>query len=165
MVLIKLYASIIRLMRTKMNDFPVIMCIGTDAAGGDCLGPIVGEILIARNLPAYVYGTLLSPITALNLETYYSFIKNNHSATIIAVDSCVGKNVGNVYLSDGGLYPGAASGKNLPIVGDVSVTAVTSRFPPTDKRFFSVRLGFIYSLAVKVADLVEKFIANSCRID
>lgn len=140
------------------------MCIGTDAASGDCLGPMVGQILIGRNLPAYVYGTLTNPITALNLTDYYKFIKENHTSTVVAVDSCVGKNVGNVYVNDGGLLPGAASDKQLPMVGDISVTAVTSCYPPSDKRFFSVRLGFVYSLAIKVADTVENMVLSSlCR--
>lgn len=134
------------------------MCIGTDLVSGDCLGPMVGQLLIDRDLPAFVYGTLVSPITALNVAEYYSYIRKNHFSTVIAVDSCVGSNVGSISVFKGGLFPGAASKKNLPLVGDISVTAVTSSFPPSDKRFSSVRLGFIYDLAKKVADTVEKLI-------
>ena len=144
----------------KKTDFPVVMCIGTDLVGGDCLGPLVGQMLIARNLSAYVYGTLDDPITALNLKEYYSFIKRHHGSTVIAVDSCVGENVGRICVSGGGLLPGAASDKDLPMVGDISITAVTSSFPPSDKRFASVRLGFVYSLAVKVADTIERLISG-----
>lgn len=144
-----------------MNHRPVIMCIGTDLVGGDCLGPIVGQLLIMRNLPAYVYGTLDNPITALNLIEYYDFIKQNHCATIIAVDSCVGENVGRISVTSGGILPGAASNKSLPTVGDISVTAVTSSYPPSDKRFSSVRLGFVFSLAQKVAETVEKLVYSA----
>lgn len=42
----------------------ILLCIGTDLVIGDCLGPIVGEILINRNVNAYVYGTLTRPVTA-----------------------------------------------------------------------------------------------------
>ena len=142
----------------NVPELPVVMCIGTDLVGGDCLGPVVGQLLIARNLPAYVYGTLDSPITALNLREYYSFIKQKHTSLVIAVDSCVGENVGRISVNNGGLLPGAASNKSLPMVGDISVTAVTSSYPPSDKRFASVRLGFVYSLALKVVDAVEKLI-------
>lgn len=136
------------------------MCIGTDLIGGDCLGPLVGQLLIDRNVPAFVYGTLLSPITALNLREYHSFILKNHSfSTVIAVDSCVGANVGNISVLSGGLLPGAASNKDLPEVGDISVTAVTSSYPPSDKRFSYVRLGFVYRLAKKVADTVERLVS------
>ncbi|MBR2970833.1 MAG: spore protease YyaC [Clostridia bacterium] len=145
----------------KCRNLPVVMCIGTDSVSGDCLGPLVGQLLISRGLPAYVYGTLIRPITALNLTEYYAFIKRKHTSTVIAVDSCVGKNVGNIYVSHGGLKPGAASGKNLPWVGDISVTAVTSCYPPSDKRFASVRLGFVYSLAESVASRVEDLVKNS----
>ncbi|MCH5163430.1 MAG: spore protease YyaC [Clostridiales bacterium] len=142
----------------KRENLPVIMCIGTDLVGGDCLGPLVGQLLIARNLPCFVYGTLYDPITALNLKDYYAFIKKNHISTVIAVDSCVGENVGRISVNSGGLLPGAAGGKDLPMVGDISVTAVTSSYPPSDKRFASVRLGFVYSLALQVADTIETLI-------
>ncbi len=133
-------------------ELPVIMCIGTDLVGGDCLGPIVGELLVESNVSAYVYGTLKRPITASNLKEYYEFIRSNHSSTLIAVDSCVGKDVGLISVMHGSLKPGAASGKVLPEVGDISVTAVTSAYPPSDKRFASVRLGFIWSLAQSVVN-------------
>lgn len=148
-------------MKNALKNLPVIMCIGTDLVGGDCLGPLVGQLLVMRNLPAYVYGTLDSPITALNLKEFYAFIKEQHSTTIIAVDSCVGENVGRISVNSGGLLPGAASNKSLPMVGDISVTAVTSPYPPSDKRFASVRLGFIFSLALKVVDTIENLIAAS----
>ncbi len=151
--------SIISFMK-KTDVLPVVMCIGTDLVGGDCLGPLVGQMLVARNLSAYVYGTLDNPITALNLKEYYAFIKENHYSTVIAVDSCVGENVGRICVSNGGLFPGAAAEKDLPMVGDISVTAVTSAYPPSDKRFASVRLGFVYSLAVKVADAIEKLVSS-----
>ncbi len=144
----------------NLNDLPVIMCIGTDLVGGDCLGPVVGRMLIDRDLPAYVYGTLENPITALNLVEYYEFIKRTHPSTVIAVDSCIGDNLGHISVSAGGLLPGAASSKSLPMVGDISVTAVTSSYPPSDKRFASVRLGFVYSLARKVADAVEQIVCS-----
>lgn len=135
------------------------MCIGTDLVGGDCLGPIVGQLLIKSNVPAYVYGTLDRPITATNLCEYYEFIRSNHSAPLIAVDSCVGKDVGQISVAKGALRPGAASGKKLPAVGDISVTAVTCAFPPSDKRFASVRLGFIWSLAQNVVNEILKLLA------
>ena len=47
---------------------PVALCIGTDRVIGDALGPVVGELLVsAFNAPFFVYGTLASPVTALNL--------------------------------------------------------------------------------------------------
>ena len=141
-----------------MKNLPVIMCIGTDIVGGDCLGPIVGQLLIKSGIPAYVYGTLSRPITASNLNEYYEFIRSNHLSTIIAVDACVGKDVGQVSVTKGSLRPGAAAGKDLPEVGDVSVTAVTCEYPPSDRRFASVRLGFILSLARKVVETVWELV-------
>lgn len=138
----------------------ILLCIGTDSVNGDCLGPVVGEILVNRNVNAFVYGTITRPVTAKNLNTYIDFINANHSLPIIAIDSSVGKNVGEVSVRKGSLLPGAADGKNLPPVGDISVTAVTCAYPPGDKRFAEVRLGFVYKLALKVADAVCELIAR-----
>ena len=43
---------------------PIILCIGSDLVLGDSLGPLIGTLLLKRNVEAYVYGTLGSPITA-----------------------------------------------------------------------------------------------------
>ncbi|CDB25226.1 sporulation protein YyaC [Firmicutes bacterium CAG:552] len=138
----------------------ILLCIGTDLVIGDCLGPIVGEILINRNVNAYVYGTLTRPVTAKNLTSYIEFIKSKHNLPIIAIDSCVGENIGNISLKSGPLAPGAADGKKLPLVGDLSITATTCAYPPSDKRFAAVRVGFVYSLALKVADLITDLISR-----
>ena len=56
----------------------VILCIGTDRATGDCLGPLVGEHLMQVLPHIPIYGNLESPIHALNLEE-----------TILHIHSCL----------------------------------------------------------------------------
>lgn len=47
----------------------VLLCIGTDRATGDCLGPIVGYKLSKRyNNKILLYGTLNQPVHAQNLN-------------------------------------------------------------------------------------------------
>ena len=58
---------------------PIVLCIGSDRVTGDCLGPIVGQMLTERKANAYVYGTLDRPVTALNLKDAIAHISKGNS--------------------------------------------------------------------------------------
>ena len=47
---------------------PIILCIGTDRATGDCLGPLVGEQLLNYSETFHVMGCLSAPVHALNIH-------------------------------------------------------------------------------------------------
>ena len=133
---------------------PVILCIGTDKVIGDALGPIVGELLVNSKIPAYVYGTLSSPVTALNLKNALRFISSRHEGhTIIAVDSSIGplSEVGKTRFYKGGIKPGLATGKILPMTGDLSIT-LTVASSLEENPLAKVRLGFIYRHALAIAN-------------
>ena len=70
----------------KKNQPLVIVCIGTDRATGDCLGPLVGQALLPS--PQYsVFGTLKEPIHAKNLnQTFKEIYSVCQNPFIIAVD-------------------------------------------------------------------------------
>lgn len=108
----------------------VIVCIGTDRSTGDSLGPLTGTLLTKHKLDNFqVYGTLASPVHAVNLEDVLADIQIRHNAPyIIAVDACLGrvKNVGSLHFEDGPVYPGAAMKKNLPPVGSVHITGIVN---------------------------------------
>ncbi len=141
---------------------PVILCIGSDRVTGDCLGPLVGHILTEKlNAPAFVYGSLFSPVTALNLVETERFIREKHpNSLLIAVDSSLGNecDIGSVRVIGDGIYPGAAVGKSLPKVGDVSVTATVA---DTGKsRLYGVKLGFVYALAELIARAITQSLSG-----
>jgi putative sporulation protein YyaC len=104
----------------------VLLCIGTDRATGDCLGPIVGyklSKLLQNNV--MLYGTLEQPVHAKNLgETITHIYKNHHNALVIAIDASLGKSghIGYITLGEGPLLPGAGVDKSLPPVGDIFIT-------------------------------------------
>lgn len=108
----------------------VFLCIGSDKITGDSLGPYVGYQLkqyILKNI--FVYGTLSSPVHALNLEKTISCIEKKHpNALIIAVDASLGrkKHLGYVTIGNGALYPGAGVQKELPPVGDIYITGIVN---------------------------------------
>src|SRR5699024_5755721 len=108
----------------------VIVCIGSDRATGDALGPLTGSMLIKHKHSKYsVYGTLEEPIHALNLKQQIKQIKKQHpNAFIIAIDACLGRasSVGHITASIGALKPGLALKKDLPKVGDFHVTGIVN---------------------------------------
>ena len=57
----------------KKNQPLVIVCIGTDRATGDCLGPLVGQALLPSSQYS-VFGTLKEPIHAKNLNQTFKEI-------------------------------------------------------------------------------------------
>lgn len=135
---------------------PVLLCIGSDRVTGDCIGPLVGHMLAARNAACEVVGTLSEPVTALNLPQIVTHIKRAYAGRkVIAVDSCVGESdeVGAIRIKRGSLRPGLACGKSLPKVGDVSITATVAHGKADS--LYSVRLGFVYSLAARIADAID----------
>ena len=139
------------------GELPVIVCVGTDIVGGDCLGPLVGHMLISRGLPTYVYGSFGRLVTALNVSEVGDFVSSRHPhKKVLAIDSCVGRKdeVGSIRILPRPLYPASASGKALPPIGDYSITATVTDVKPDDKNFSLVRLGFVFQLAGKIADIV-----------
>lgn len=145
---------------------PVVLCIGSDRVTGDCIGPLVGHLLSSRTLPCAVLGTLSAPVTALNIGDAVKFIKRKYPGRkVIAVDSCVGNSsdLGKIRIGKGSLRPGLACGKSLPKVGDVSITATVASGAADN--LYSVRLGFVYGLAVQIAELITAALCGETRSD
>jgi len=149
-----LYDTIITLSRQA----PICLCIGSDRVTGDCFGPLVGEHL--KNLcriETFVYGTLGLPVTALNLIETVNFIKRKHPfSPILAVDSALGdaREVGSIRVCNDGIYPGAATGKRLPKVGDFSITATVAPVGNISN-LYGVQLGLVNRLAVQAANAIS----------
>ncbi|QUI20953.1 spore protease YyaC [Vallitalea pronyensis] len=115
---------------TEMGANIIILCIGTDRATGDCLGPIVGYKLKKMFLEnVVVYGTLSQPVHAKNIEeTIQTIHKTYQNPFIIAIDACLGKmdHIGYVSLGKGSINPGAGVNKTLPAVGDMYITGIVN---------------------------------------
>lgn len=128
----KFTKELIRLIKKKnaSNRPIVILCIGTDRATGDALGPIIGYKLSASYVDNIsIYGTLSEPIHAKNLEETIVEINNAYCKPfIIAIDACLGKtnHIGMVNLGEGPLTPGSGVNKTLPSVGDIFITGIVN---------------------------------------
>lgn len=112
----------------------IFICIGTDRCTGDSLGPLVGYKLKSfyKEMPKnniYIYGSLESPVHSKNISNIIDKIKANfNNPYIIAIDSCLGKinNIGKVFVNNNPIFPGLAVNKELPPVGDLSITGIVN---------------------------------------
>ncbi len=108
----------------------VILCIGTDRSTGDSLGPLVGYKLVGLlGHKINLYGSLQYPVHAKNLNEVLININNTYKDPfIIAIDACLGsiQNVGKLIIDKKPLKPGSAMEKELPPVGDMSITGVVN---------------------------------------
>jgi len=137
----------------KQQDQELIfLCIGSDRATGDSLGPLVGHKL--TQLPRFrnaIYGTLAHPVHAKNLELTIDKIKKAHKrAFIIAIDASLGTNehIGYISLKSGSLKPGAGVSKTLPAVGHVSITGIVNASSMLDHMLLqTTRLHLVMQLA------------------
>lgn len=82
------FSELLKKNNTKNQEI-VLLCIGSDRATGDCLGPIIGYKLSKLDYPnVYVYGTLDQPVHAKNLAETIEEIHTDHSDAItIAIDA------------------------------------------------------------------------------
>lgn len=139
-----------------INTNTIIICIGTDKCIGDCLGPLVGTILEAKLFPLPIYGTLSSPIHALNLDKRLEEIDSIHpKACIIGIDACLGepKSIGQIHTRDYAIHPGKGVGKSLRDVGTASIIGIVDSSDTSD--FFSsrsIRLSFVLDMAKVISD-------------
>ena len=137
---------------------PVILCIGTDGATGDCLGPLVGSKLQGYNSRYKVVGDLKAPVHALNLrqtlDLIYSKVANPF---IIAIDASLGhpKHIGRITLSNCPIAPGKGVKKKLPAVGDVSITGVVNIAGQNPTLLQNTRLYVVMQLAECIAEALK----------
>jgi putative sporulation protein YyaC len=140
----------------------VLLAIGTDRLTGDCLGPLVGSRLreLAPDLP--VYGTLETPVHAVNLADIIRQIDQKYrNPLVVAVDSCLGeaRNVGTVTVGRGALSPGTGVHKRLPRVGEVSISGVVNIGGFLEFEVLkNTRLGRVAQLA----DCIARALALAC---
>ncbi len=144
----------------------VILCIGSDRATGDCLGPLIGHKLCqfqaSRHKKSFrIFGTLENPIHAKNLEATMQMIRLYHAnALIIAIDASLGivDHIGYVTLGEGSLCPGIGVSKKLPAVGDIFITGIVNLSGFSSQMLLQTTH---LNLVVKLADFITKGLYHS----
>jgi putative sporulation protein YyaC len=157
----RLEQAIYRLMIDMNSGYKreiVYLCIGTDRATGDCLGPLVGTRLQSITSALNLFGTLERPSHAANLESVLEEINLQYqNPFIVAVDASLGNTdrIGYISIKPGGLKPGTALKKLLPEVGDFHISAVVNVGGFLEQMVLqNTRLYVVY----KMADLIARSI-------
>ena len=141
--------------RVSPNQTLIFLCIGSDRATGDSLGPLIGyKLEQLPNQNYLVYGTLEAPVHAKNLATVVEQIHSRHkNPYIIAIDASLGKqaHIGYYTLGVGSLKPGAGVGKELLAVGDLFITGIVNLSGLLDRMLLqTTRLHTVMSLADRI---------------
>lgn len=139
----------------------IVLCIGTDRSTGDSLGPLTGTLLSQIPLRhLHVYGTLHAPVHALNLQEQLDNINKTYcNPFIIALDASLGNvaSIGHLIKSHHPLRPGAALNKDLPAVGDVSLTGVVNVGGTMGYAVLqSTRLSVVHDMARHFASILQR---------
>ena len=107
----------------KKYDSITIAGIGSDRCIGDSLGPFVGTFLEEKKWRnVNIIGNFENPLHAKNLKERIELISDN--SLVIAIDACLGlsESIGCINIKNGPLHPGVGVNKELPPVGDISIT-------------------------------------------
>lgn len=137
---------------------PVIVCIGSDLAIGDSLGPVAGSMLKfkTQGLNVFLYGTLAAPITAKEIKYMRTFLKETHKGIpVIAIDAAVGSDgdIGLIKISDAPMMPGAGANKQLGALGDISVMGVVAEKSIANYGLLNTtRLNLVYTMSEIISD-------------
>ncbi len=145
---------------------PVIVCVGSDLAIGDSLGPITGSMLKykTQGLCSFLYGTLASPVTAKEIKYLRTLLKNTHkNQTVVVVDAAVGQagDIGTIKITDSPLYPGAGANKKLGCIGDISIMGIVAEKSIANYALLNTtRLNLVYSMSEIIATALANVLYN-----
>ncbi len=145
----------------------VLVCVGSDLAVGDSLGPLTGSMLKykTQGLNVFLYGTLASPVTAKEIKYLRTFLRETHEGCqIIAIDAAVGEkgDIGLIKLSDKPLLPGAGANKRLGSVGDISIMGIVAEKSLANYSLFnSTRLHLVYTMSEIISDALSTLLWNT----
>ena len=145
---------------------PVVVCVGSDLAIGDSLGPIVGSMLKykTQGLDYFLYGTLAAPVTAKEIKYTRSFLQKTHpNSPIIAVDAAVGEkgDIGLIRVTDNPLFPGAGANKKLGELGDVSILGIVAEKSIANYGLLNTtRLNLVYTMSEIISEGLASLLWN-----
>ena len=117
-----------------------------------------------RQSPQYsVFGTLKEPIHAKNLnQTFKEIYSVCQNPFIIAVDSCLGyaQHVGCITLSPLPLLPGRGVSKQLPPIGQLSITGIVNVFSDSVSNESVIQNTRLHTV-IKLADFITNAIKSA----
>lgn len=143
---------------------PVIVCVGSDLAIGDSLGPITGSMLKfkTQGLNVFLYGTLSAPVTAKEIRYMRAFLSETHKGSqILVIDAAVGEagDIGLIKINDSPLKPGAGANKQLGSIGDMSILGIVAEKSIANYGLLNTtRLNLVYTMAEIISDGISSLL-------
>ena len=140
---------------------PVVVCVGSDLAIGDSLGPITGSMLKfkTQGLNIFLYGTLSAPVTAKEIRYMRTFLSETHAGSqVLVIDAAVGAegDIGLIKVNDSPLKPGAGANKQLGTLGDISILGIVAEKSVGNYGLLnSTRLNLVYTMAEIISNGVS----------
>ena len=153
----------------NLDKPPVIVCVGSDLAIGDSLGPITGSMLKykTQGLGVFIYGALASPVTAKEIKYMRTFLKETHAGSqIIAIDAAVGAegDIGLVKCLNSPLLPGAGANKKLGAIGDLSIMGIVAEKSVANYGLLNTtRLNLVYTMSELISDAIATLLWNRAQ--
>ena len=153
---------------SPVEKSPIVVCVGSDLAIGDSLGPIVGSMLKfkTQGLGIFLYGTLSSPITAKEIKYVRTFLKETHRGTpVIAIDAAVGEagDIGLIKINDTPLLPGAGANKQLGAIGDITIMGIVAEKSIANYGLLNTtRLNLVYRMAEIISEGLSALFWERC---
>lgn len=151
----ELFSIIVNALRQNYKSI-VFVCIGTDRATGDSLGPLIGyKLQNMKYKNIFIHGTLDEPVHAKNLNNVINNIYGNYNKPfIIAIDASLGRidRIGLLVIGEGSIKPGAGVDKELPSVGDAYITGIVNMKGFMD---FMVLQSTRLNLVMKMANTIS----------
>lgn len=144
---------------------PVVLCIGSDLAIGDSLGPICGtQLEEKKGNGIFVYGTLKRTVTAKEVRYLNDFLRDTHpQSPVIAVDAAVGDagDIGLIKVTSCGIRPGLGANKRLGKVGDVGIMGIVAEKSVFNYSLLNLtRLNLVYRMASLISDALADYTAK-----
>ena len=153
---------------SPVEKSPIVVCVGSDLAIGDSLGPIVGSMLKfkTQGLGIFLYGTLSSPITAKEIKYVRTFLKETHrGAPVIAIDAAVGEagDIGLIKINNTPLLPGAGANKQLGAIGDITIMGIVAEKSIANYGLLNTtRLNLVYRMAEIISEGLSALFWERC---
>lgn len=136
------------------RDTPVFACIGTDTETGDCLGPLVGDLLGQTAFLGHYTGSLASPIPITDVPKRVARLhlqvseRYGRISRVIVIDAGRGLKPGTIVVERGAIRPGAGAASPGTVVGDWHIGGVVVDH---DGHLDRVPLGLVMGMARTIA--------------
>ncbi len=143
--------------KNKKLGEPIIVCVGSDLAIFDAVGPLCGTLLREKLPDVCLFGEFKALQTAKNIQQTAKYIKKEYSnRPVIAIDAALHEErVGDIKIINQPLKPGTGAKKDLGEVGEITIMGITGRKTDGIRNGIlgnTTRLGMVYEMADAISD-------------